>query len=46
MSQKEDRQAFSRKLLDLAEKAERIALDIEAYSLLIAKYNKILKKAI
>jgi hypothetical protein len=43
LSQKEDKQAFSTKLLSIAEKAERIALNLEAYSLLIAKYNQKLK---
>jgi len=43
LSKKEDKQAFSAKLLSIAEKAEKIALDLEAYSLLIAKYNQKLK---
>jgi hypothetical protein len=43
LSRKEDKQAFSSRVLKLAEKAERIALDLEAYSLLIAKYNQKLK---
>jgi hypothetical protein len=43
LSQEEDKQAFSTKLLSLAEKAERIALDLEAYSLLLAKYNKMIR---
>jgi len=43
LSRKEDKQAFSSRILKLAEKVERIALDLEAYSLLIAKYNQKLK---
>lgn len=43
MNQKEDKQALSSKLLNLAERAERVALDIEAYSLLLAKYNEKLR---
>jgi len=31
------------KLLALAEKLERVALEIEAYSALIEKYNRVLK---
>jgi hypothetical protein len=44
MSQEEDEQALSNKLLALAEKIEKIAVDIEAYSLLLAKYNQKLKE--
>jgi hypothetical protein len=43
MSQEEDKQALSNRLLTLAEKIEKIAVDLEAYSLLLEKYNKMLK---
>jgi hypothetical protein len=43
MSQEEDKQALSNRLLTLAENAEKTAVDLEAYGLLLAKYNKMLK---
>ena len=43
MSQEEDKQVLSNKLLALTEKIEKIAVDLEAYSLLLEKYNKMLK---
>jgi len=43
LSRREDKQAFSSRILKLAENVERVALDLEAYSLLIAKYNQKLK---
>jgi hypothetical protein len=43
MSQEEDKQALSNKLLALTEKIEKIAVDLEAYTLFLEKYNKMLK---
>ncbi len=36
----------SEQLLSLAEKVERLALDIEAYSALIEKYNQKLRRSL